>query len=317
MIDVDGDLRTSALIHFLSSTGVRKGTLVPEYDQEVGVESPGLFRKHLHRLSEILPDEQEYSEYRRYKGYLVVAYEGTSAEYFTFCTPESAASLDAYFAYREMHGEKIGPESPLFRPIFGQHSAARGVEALSIRALFDVFGDLQYRIGLRKPSKKRMTKDQARRLRHEIPAVHGLRKFANTTFQNCKIHHDFKRLLMGHDTGLDKHYYDYTVPASVVAALQEYLKAVPKLTVSETYRLREQLREKRQVDEHELKRTVAGMVEQYLAQRAKIHQNWESLTTEELAKEIGIEQELNPFKRLGIDPESMLKLPHLVEEIQT
>ena len=35
-----------------------------------------------------------------------------------FCTPECAKAIDTYLEFRERCGEKIGPDSPLFRKDF-------------------------------------------------------------------------------------------------------------------------------------------------------------------------------------------------------
>jgi hypothetical protein len=51
--------------------------------------------------------------------YQIVVYANlTNEEYYTFTTPEAAAAIDSYLAYRERYGEKLTPKSPLIREQF-------------------------------------------------------------------------------------------------------------------------------------------------------------------------------------------------------
>ncbi len=52
--------------------------------------------------------------------YKVSVYKGLKGKgkYFTFCTPEARKALEAYFQFRERHGETLGPDSPVFRKDF-------------------------------------------------------------------------------------------------------------------------------------------------------------------------------------------------------
>jgi hypothetical protein len=61
--------------------------------------------KHLHKIPE-------------YNLYKLIIYEGTDDEYFCFTTPEAAAAIDNYLQYRQRHGEKLTPDSYLFREQF-------------------------------------------------------------------------------------------------------------------------------------------------------------------------------------------------------
>lgn len=65
----------------------------------------------------------------------------------------------------------------------------------------------------------------------------AFRKFFNTTLANARVDPLAKEILMGHDIGLDKNYFRPTE----VGLLQEYLKAVNDLTISEEFRLKQEL----------------------------------------------------------------------------
>ena len=81
------------MILLLASTGIRIG----------GV--PDIKLKNLNKISE-------------HKLYKVIVYAGYKDEYFCFTTPEAAKAIDTYLQYRERYGEKIIPESYLFREQF-------------------------------------------------------------------------------------------------------------------------------------------------------------------------------------------------------
>lgn len=52
--------------------------------------------------------------------YKIIVYTGEKEEYFTFCTPECAREIDAYFEYRTRRGEDITQDSFLFVKKFNQ-----------------------------------------------------------------------------------------------------------------------------------------------------------------------------------------------------
>jgi hypothetical protein len=52
-----------------------------------------------------------------YNLYQITVFENSPEDY-CFCSPECAQAIDSYLAYRERHGEKLKPDSPLIREQF-------------------------------------------------------------------------------------------------------------------------------------------------------------------------------------------------------
>jgi len=73
-----------------------------------------------------------------------------------------------------------------------------------------------------------------KRTRKKVPLCNGFRRFADTMMLNSKMNPVLKDMLIDHDVGLEKNYYR----PSLDDLLQEYLKAVDKLTINEENRLR-------------------------------------------------------------------------------
>jgi integrase len=160
----------------------------------------------------------------------IVVYEGEPEEYVTFVTPEAYEAIQRYLQFRELHGEKITPSSPLMRDLFRtvdmktrckgdvnrvvrlKHS---GVKHLIDRAL--------WRTGIRTEKKRR----------HEFAVDHGFRKFFKTRTEQVMKPINVE-WVMNHATGISDSYYRPTENE----LLEDYLKAVPLLTISEVEEVR-------------------------------------------------------------------------------
>ena len=118
------DERVRALILLLACTGMRIGAIADK-------EKPLLQIKHLHKIQpqSQQPDlqaqhhqqhqQQQHQQYNyNLHMYKITVYEGYKEEYFCFTTPEAAAAIDSYLKYRERYGEKLTPDSFLFREQF-------------------------------------------------------------------------------------------------------------------------------------------------------------------------------------------------------
>jgi integrase len=97
------NIKLKAVILLMVSSGVRIGSLVPS-----------MLVGHLERKGELY----KINVYKGQKG---------KGQYYTFCTPEAAKAIDTYLEFRERCGEKITPNSPLFRKDFDTdlHEQAR------------------------------------------------------------------------------------------------------------------------------------------------------------------------------------------------
>jgi integrase len=95
------DERTRVIILLLASTGMRIGAI------------PSLKIGDLKKID-------------NYSLYQITIYSGSEEEYYCFCTPEAAASIDSYLAYRERYGEKLTARSLLIREMFNTKDAFSG-----------------------------------------------------------------------------------------------------------------------------------------------------------------------------------------------
>ena len=83
--------------------------------------------------------------------------------------------------------------------------------------------------------------------RHEFKSTHCFRKFFETrAMKSMKLL--IVKILMGHDTGLEKSYYESTE----IEPLEDYLKVVDLLTINEINKLKLEFEEKLQVEKLQL-----------------------------------------------------------------
>jgi integrase len=210
---IKADERTRVLILLLASTGMRIGAI------------SGLKLKHLTKISE-------------YNLYQITVYENTKDEYYCFCSPECAAAIDSYFAYRERCYEKINPESPLIREQFDRDNPdkARNPRHVSLDTLVFLIREMLVASGIQKVEHHTETKSIGRH-RKPVMTSHGFRKFATTNMIRSKVNPEAREMLLGHSIGLSDSYYR----PDANEILQEYLKAVDLLTINEENRLRRQI----------------------------------------------------------------------------
>ena len=91
ILDVS-DLRMKVIILLMATSGMRVGAL------------PSLRKRNLEKIHSL---------------YKITVYEGSNSQYFTFCSPECAFYIDAYFEQRIQNGEKLENDSYLIRNQFG------------------------------------------------------------------------------------------------------------------------------------------------------------------------------------------------------
>lgn len=87
-------LRNQAIILLMCSSGARVGAIP------------------LIRIKDLEPND-------KYNIYKITYYPSSKKNcYFSFCSPEARKQIDVYLQWRERQGEKLKPESPLFRTEF-------------------------------------------------------------------------------------------------------------------------------------------------------------------------------------------------------
>lgn len=88
-----------------------------------------------------------------------------------------------------------------------------------------------YALSIKAGTRQRTSGDKF--TRKKVALFHGLRKYVTTQFINSKLDPEKREMLLGHKIGLTGAYYR----PSEDDLLQEYLKAVNNLTISEENRL--------------------------------------------------------------------------------
>jgi hypothetical protein len=219
----NADARIRCTILILASTGCRIGAL------------PSLTLGNLTRLP-------------NYGLYKITFYEGTNNEYYTFTTREAAQTgIDAYLQYRQRCGEKISfnkdtqkwepDNTPLLRLQFDVNDLlqVRYPQPMGLNALRKALESHLMKCGLRQMEHPigETVPNPAKRIRKPISLSKGFRKRVISIFIEAGLIHEYREMLVDHDTELDKHYHKPTEEQ----VLAEYLKAEPYLTIDPSVRL--------------------------------------------------------------------------------
>jgi integrase len=220
------DERVRALILFLASTGVRIRAIIElKLEDLVSIPDYGLHQ--------------------------VKVYANAKERYFTFTTPEATIALNTYLNYRERYGEKLTPNSPLFRDQFDRNDldSIHTPQPVKLRALEWLISQTIQKCGLSTVERQTELSNEHGKIRKNVRLTAGFRKFFDTQLIYARVEPRTKEIFMGHSIGLDDHYFK---PGENYV-LQEYLKAVDNLTINEENRLKikvEELTAKTQTNEH-------------------------------------------------------------------
>lgn len=194
----------------------------------------------------------------------IIVYDGEPDQYFSFITPEAYWSLKEWMEFREKQGEKITKESYLMRDLWntgkifinsresnltkgtmGNISIPKKASGNAIRQIFTRAWKIQ---DIRPP-------DSDIR-RHEFKSTHCFRKYFEThAMDKMKLLN--VKILMGHDTGLQKSYYK----PSEKDILEDYLKVIDLLTINEVNKLKLEFEEKLRIEKSELEMLTADVAE--------------------------------------------------------
>jgi integrase len=174
----------------------------------------------------------------------IIVYSDEPEQYFSFITPEAYHSIKEWMDFRSTQGEKITGESWLIRDLWntghilinskesnlkkgtsGIVSSPKKADANAIRQIFTRAWRIQ--------NVRSHTLDMSSKRRHEFKSTHSLRKYFEThALSHMKLLN--VKMLMGHDTILEKSYYK----PSEKELLEDYLKVVDLLTINEESRLK-------------------------------------------------------------------------------
>ena len=224
MLDSVRHPREKALLHFLSSTGIRPGAIA----------DPILRMKHLTYMPN--PNNPNYEQHWCYA---VRIYDESNEGYWSFLTPEATVVLDRYFGWRkQIRHEEFNDETPIFV----------NLTTKSKRQYLD-------NSGIRRILEKAITNSGIKRIkkgcRYDKAMSYMFRKRFNTILKlNNDVNSNIAEKLMAHKRGLDGTYLQPTREE----CYREFVKAIPQLTINPTERLKIENEQKQQkIDQLEAK----------------------------------------------------------------
>jgi len=155
-------------------------------------------------------------------------------EYTALMTPEAYNAVKEWMDFRGASGEKITKDSWLMRNLWdnkitngkGWPNVPRKLKPSGIKSLVENALVVQ---GIR-------TKLDSGKRRHEFQGLHGMRKYFKSRAEQVMKPINVE-VLMGHSTGVSDSYYRPTQSEM----LQDYLKAVPLLTISEVAEVKREM----------------------------------------------------------------------------
>ena len=214
------DERKKVMILLQSSAGLRIGAL------------PELRIRNLKKIE-------------KYGIYKILVYEGTSDEYYCFCSSECAHAIDNYLQYRRLYREQITPQSPLIREQFDKTSPFMP-KACHIKreTMANTINQVLQDAGVR--DKRKLKEGERRQKRHDIMNDHGFRKFYDTTMTNAGVHALYIELLEGHRVKGVKDSYFKPTEGDLLEGNDKmlgYISAVDDLTIDDSHRLQRQVSE--------------------------------------------------------------------------
>jgi len=201
------DVRSRVIILLMASAGMRIGAL------------PGLRVGDIKRMDE-------------FGVYMIWVYNRSKADrYYTFCNPECASAIDTYLDYRRSFHEEIKDKSPLVREEFNIEDDLRVKypRFLSQRMFCFIVEDVLKRAGV-----NQITAGNKRR---EVMRSHGFRKFFITQCDKAHMPFTVREFISGHRLPNQDASYILRTEEETLA---EYVKAIPRLTINPTQRLRQE-----------------------------------------------------------------------------
>jgi hypothetical protein len=176
----------------------------------------------------------------------VVVYKGTEDEYDTFISPEAFHAYEEYRNLRIKFGERIAKNSPILLRRFdispdGETAKIDNTKPVALSTIAGIIRMVAYKAGIREFS-------ESYNERYNIKIAHGFRKYFSSTLSGIKAPDgsdryaiDFikKEWLLGHAlTGIHSLEENYNRNDRVKVLLDEYLKAVRAITISDEERLK-------------------------------------------------------------------------------
>ena len=210
MLEV-ADIRTKCIILICTSSGIRVGA----FDGMSWGDMTPIYKDN--KKDEMLAAK-------------LVVYRGEAEEYTSYITPECYSVLVQYRTLRESIGEKITLRSPLIRDAWDNHRYRKIKNKdpkiptpLASKTIANQMGEFLKKANLRDSEGN-----------YEFKQIHGFRKYFKTNAERALKTIDVEKL-MGHT----ENYYK----PSEKYLLEEYLKAIPYLAISEATELKDKLKQ--------------------------------------------------------------------------
>lgn len=205
-------LRNRAMLLLMSSSGPRVGA-VP-----------------LVRIKDLEPID-------KYNIYKVTYYpQSKKSVYFSFCSTEARKEIDTYLKWREREGERLKPDSPLFRTKFS-NLQVQHPRVLSRTAIQYIIYNLLQTTGIRTLEPSTELRDT--KSRTHIMECHALRKFFETNGYKAGMDHMYLRRLMGQRSGLEDAYLKLSEEELLEGDSKHvgFVGIIDQLTIDDTNRL--------------------------------------------------------------------------------
>ena len=164
----------TALVHFISASGVREG-----FSEELRIKDIENFKDGCKSVK---------------------VYADSKDEYYCFIHQEAVKALEEYFEYRTKKGEVLTPDSWVFT------TATTPTKPMSTNLISSWFSRIVERAGV--------YRGEYINKRYDIQIVYGMRKRFNTILKsNSDVNSNIAEKLIGHSTSipLDNHYFKPTL----------------------------------------------------------------------------------------------------------
>jgi site-specific recombinase XerD len=163
---------------------------------------------------------------------LITVYADTTFEYKTLISPEASRLYDQYLISRKELGEELTKDSWAFVNKYAKgHLLTTTPKKMSYTSIYQFLDRASQNMGIRKQQKLDESHKRGM-VRQNIALVHGLRKFAESQFNNARLHQNYINILTGHlSANLDVSTY-WDVDQHIEEVYQEYIKCLPRLAIS-------------------------------------------------------------------------------------